>query len=197
MIRIFEQGHEDFSSMGLGEIQPLSCVVREEQGGAYELEIEMAMDEQTRYDRLLNGRVLQVPVPAMTTPLIKTLDVTVTEFWRTNGSVKLYSKKTDVMGTNQTVTVPAQYAPDEVGTGFVLIRAAYSETSRKRSSPFLNSTTPSPGTRSNPVRSGTNCSGSIGRRRTPRRCACAPGHGTSTTTSWVWPLRPVNCPPWA
>ena len=127
MIRIFEQGHEDFSSIGLGEIQPLSCVVREEQGGAYELEIEMAMDEQTRYDRLLNGRVLQVPVPAMTTPLIKTLDVTVTEFWRTNGSVKLYSKKTDVMGTNQTVTVPAQYAPDEVGTGFVLIRAAYSE----------------------------------------------------------------------
>ena len=127
MIRIFEQGHEDFSSMGLGEIRPLSCVVREEQGGAYELEIEMAMDEGTNYDRLMNGRVIQAPVPAMTTPLIQTLNVTVTEYWKTNGGTKLYSKKSDVLGTYETVTVPAQYEPDEVGTGYVLVSAAHTE----------------------------------------------------------------------
>ena len=103
IIRMFEQGHEDFSSMGHGVIQPLSCSVREEQGGAYELDIEMAMDEATQYDLLVNGCVLQVPVPAITTPLIRTLNVTVTEYWKTIRSGKLYSQKSDVLGDGNRV----------------------------------------------------------------------------------------------
>ena len=125
MIRIFEQGHEDFSSMGLGEIRPLSCIVHEEQGAVYDLELEMMMDDATQYDRLMNGRVIQAPVPAITTPLIRTLDVTVTEYWKTNASAKIYSQKSDVLGTYESYTVPAEYEPTYVGTAFVMVHEAY------------------------------------------------------------------------
>lgn len=108
MIRIFEQGHEDFSTMGLGEIRPLSCVVREELGGAYELDIEMAMDDEQQYDRLMPGRVIVVPVPSITTPAVKAFDVTSTEKYKLLGSTKMYSQPSDVMGTTETVSVPSR-----------------------------------------------------------------------------------------
>ena len=126
MIRIFEQGHEDFTNMGLGEIHPLSCVVHEEQGGAYELELEMPMDESGHYDRLKSGRVLVVPVPSITTPAVRVYNLDKTEYWKTTGSVKLYTQKSDVLGAYETVDVPAQWDAQEVVPDFTLVREAYS-----------------------------------------------------------------------
>lgn len=103
-ILIYERGFEDFSTMGLGEVRPVSCVVHEEQGGAYELEMDHPMDESGRWDLLRNGRVLRVPVPAKTTPHIQMQGLTGREVWKCTVKTDVYHMPTTSMGSQ--VTVP-------------------------------------------------------------------------------------------
>jgi len=103
-ILIYEQGFEDFSTMGLGEVRPASCIVHEEQGGAYELDMDHPMDESGRWDLLRNGRVLRVPVPAKTTPHIQMQALASREVWKCTTEAEVYSMPTTEMG--QTVTIP-------------------------------------------------------------------------------------------
>lgn len=109
-IYIFEQGYEAFDSFGLGQLFPITCVVREEQAGNYDLELVHPMDEAGRYHLLKNGRVLKVPAPAVTTPAIRTEGVGSREVWKTTASARVYSQPRTTLGSQ--VTVPVSPPPE-------------------------------------------------------------------------------------
>ena len=107
-IWIYEQGHEDFSTNGLGSLIPARCETKEEQNGAYELELDHPIDEDGLFSLLKTGRVIKVPVPAQTTPLIRMPAMTSYEVWEVISAAKVYTKITSTLGSTVTVEVPAQ-----------------------------------------------------------------------------------------
>ena len=110
MIWIYEQGFEDFSTNGLGQLHPVRCHLSEEQAGAYELELEHPIsDDLLSWELIKTGRVIKVPVPAQTTPLIHMEGAAGYEVWKTNRATKVYTKKTTSMGTRVTQESPDPY----------------------------------------------------------------------------------------
>ena len=106
MIWIYEQGHEDFSTNGLGSLLPARCEIKEEQNGAYELELDHPIDKDGLFSLLKTGRVIKAPVPAQTTPIIRMPATTSYEVWETSAKAKVYTKKSTALGTTVSVTVP-------------------------------------------------------------------------------------------
>ena len=107
MIWIYEQGHEDFSTNGLGSLLPTRCEIKEEQNGAYELELDHPIDEDGLFSLLKTGRVIKAPVPAQTTPIIHMPATTSYEVWETAAAAKVYTKQSTSLGSSTSVTVPA------------------------------------------------------------------------------------------
>jgi len=128
MITIYEQGYEDFSTMGMGQLFPTACVIHEEQGGAYELELEHPMDEDGRYSLIMAGRVIRAPAPSRTTPLVTAGGLADREIYTANEKINLYSKATTSMGSTVTVEVPAQYDTTIIRPGVVHLQDAFSTT---------------------------------------------------------------------
>ncbi|HOE01426.1 MAG TPA: hypothetical protein PKI64_10295, partial [Kiritimatiellia bacterium] len=106
MIWIYEQGHEDFSTNGLGSLLPARCEIKEEQNGAYELELDHPIDKDGLFGLLKTGRVIKAPVPAQTTPIIRMPATTSYEVWETSAKAKVYTKKSTTLGSTISVTVP-------------------------------------------------------------------------------------------
>ncbi|HQC53548.1 MAG TPA: phage tail spike protein, partial [Lentisphaeria bacterium] len=106
MIWIYEQGHEDFSTNGLGSLLPARCEIKEEQNGAYELELDHPIDKDGLFGLLKTGRVIKAPVPAQTTPIIRMPSTTSYEVWETSAKAKVYTKKSTTLGSTISVTVP-------------------------------------------------------------------------------------------
>jgi phage minor structural protein len=121
MIMIYERGYEDFSTMGLGKLLPTSCVIHEEQGGAYELELEHPMDEDGRYALIVPGNVLKVPAPARTTPLVTAGGLADREIYTANEAVNLYSMATTSMGSTISSTTPT-FDPTSIKPEVVRVR---------------------------------------------------------------------------
>ena len=70
MICIYPADCSDFSSNGLGIVQPQSCTVTETLNGEWELTLEHPIDEEGRWTRLAEGNILRAPVPAAMTPQV-------------------------------------------------------------------------------------------------------------------------------
>ena len=70
MICIYPADCTDFSSNGLGIVQPRSCTVTETLNGEWELTLEHPIDEEGRWTRLAEGNILRAPVPAAMTPQV-------------------------------------------------------------------------------------------------------------------------------
>ena len=70
MICIYPADCSDFSSNGLGIVQPQSCTVAETLNGEWELTLEHPIDEEGRWTRLAEGNILRAPVPAAMTPQV-------------------------------------------------------------------------------------------------------------------------------
>ena len=68
MICIYPADCTDFSSNGLGIVQPQSCTVTETLNGEWELTLVHPIDEHGRWTRLSEGNILRAPVPAAMTP---------------------------------------------------------------------------------------------------------------------------------
>jgi len=60
----------DFSGNGLGTISPSSALVKETLNGEYELEIVHPLDENGKWQRLVEGCIVRAPVPSATTPRV-------------------------------------------------------------------------------------------------------------------------------
>ena len=75
MICVYAADCTDFSTNGLGLVTPQSCTVTETLNGEYELTLVHPLDENGKWMRLVEGRILRAPVPAAMTPQMSLVDL--------------------------------------------------------------------------------------------------------------------------
>ena len=68
-ICIYPPTAEDFTTNGLGILNPLECTVEEVAAGKYELELVQPIDNTLRWAQIANGCIIKVPVPMRESPL--------------------------------------------------------------------------------------------------------------------------------
>lgn len=76
MICIYDALSGDYTGNGLGVLAALSASVTEQAGGAYEAELVIPVTDDLKWRLPQVGRVLRVPVPAITTPGLELAHVT-------------------------------------------------------------------------------------------------------------------------
>ena len=76
MICIYDVLSGDYTGNGLGVLTVLSASVTEQAGGAYEAELVIPVTDDLKWRLPQVGRVLRVPVPAITTPGLELAHVT-------------------------------------------------------------------------------------------------------------------------
>lgn len=88
MIYVYNADCTDFSSNGIGTLMPESAIVTETLNGEYELTLIHPLDETDKWKRLVEGRILRVPVPAGITPQVDLIRQTSvgTEIYRVSTS---------------------------------------------------------------------------------------------------------------
>ena len=91
MICVYAANCTDFSNNGIGPVQPTSCKVTETLNGQWELEMTHPIDEDGRWLRLQENRIIRAPVPAATTPKL-TIDIAQSE--TTTTTVNIYKVST-------------------------------------------------------------------------------------------------------
>ena len=93
MITIYDERATDFSGNGLGVLTPESCQVTHRLNGNYEVTLVHPIDDRGKHFKLMEGRIIKVPVPAGRTPRmhIAATEQVETEIWRvyTGGDVRL------------------------------------------------------------------------------------------------------------
>lgn len=70
MICVYPANCTDFSTNGLGLVEPQSCTVTETLNGEYELTLVHSIDDYGKWTRLTEGNILRAPVPAAMTPQV-------------------------------------------------------------------------------------------------------------------------------
>lgn len=89
MITLYEKTATDFTGNGLCGLSPVSCVVKETAGGAYELQMQHPIDDDGKYALLTEERLIKAPVPKTVIP--ETV-LPALYSWRVKTSTTLYSK---------------------------------------------------------------------------------------------------------
>ena len=85
MICVFPWDATDFSGNGAGMLSPSLCTVTETLNGEYELTLEHPLDDGGKWQRLQEGRILRVPVPAAVTPQVRLISQESYQIYKTNG----------------------------------------------------------------------------------------------------------------
>ena len=84
MICVFPADAEDFTGNGAGMLAPTKCEVSETLNGEYELVMEHPLDDRHKWQRLQEGRILRVPVPAAATPQVNLVSQESYQVYKTN-----------------------------------------------------------------------------------------------------------------
>ena len=84
MICVFPGDAEDFTGNGAGMLAPTKCEVSETLNGEYELVMEHPLDDGQKWQRLQEGRILRVPVPAAATPQVDLVSQESYQVYKTN-----------------------------------------------------------------------------------------------------------------
>ena len=84
MICVFPADAEDFTGNGAGMLAPTKCEVSETLNGEYELVMEHPLDDGHKWQRLQEGRILRVPVPAAATPQVDLVSQESYQVYKTN-----------------------------------------------------------------------------------------------------------------
>jgi phage minor structural protein len=71
MICVYSPDAIDFSTNGIGPVAPKTCTVTETLNGEWEVEMDHPIDAFGKWQRLVLGRIVRVPVPAAETPRIE------------------------------------------------------------------------------------------------------------------------------
>lgn len=71
MITIHDAKGDNLASLGYGALTPTECIVREEAGGMYELELTQPITEDGRHLLIASHRIIRVPVPVRESPLVQ------------------------------------------------------------------------------------------------------------------------------
>lgn len=94
MITIYDKNATDFTTNGLGTIDPISCTVKAgKNSNLGECTLVHLIDEKGKFKKIEVGNILRVPVPAAYTPAVKYAGQTQTstEIWAVNTSgIRLY-----------------------------------------------------------------------------------------------------------
>ena len=61
MITIYSATETNFTTMGLGTLAPISCAITEDINGQYELDMQHPIDEDGKWKRLVNDRIIKAP----------------------------------------------------------------------------------------------------------------------------------------
>ena len=77
MICVYPADCRDFTTNGNGTLTPISATVTETLNGEYEVQLEHPIDAEGKWQRLVEGCILRVPVPAGFTPAITVREQTV------------------------------------------------------------------------------------------------------------------------
>lgn len=120
-ICIYPPSTEDFSTNGLGILQPIECTIEEEAAGKYELELVHPIDSTQRWAQIQNGCIIKAPAPVRESPLYEiSQDITEGEsvmvkrkVYKTNTS-RMYLRKEPKVNTTKLTSLP-------VGTEVVLL----------------------------------------------------------------------------
>jgi len=64
MITIYPAKWEDFSTLGLGTLEPSECEIEERAGGLYELRLRQPITADNRAFLLKNDRIIRAEAPA-------------------------------------------------------------------------------------------------------------------------------------
>jgi hypothetical protein len=111
-ITIHEWDSDDYTTGGLGWLQPLECTLNETLNGMYELTLSMPFVDK-RAELLKAGRVLVADVPVAETPEIAMSESECTdkgEIWKTKAKITMLTapkkgKKVKVLAKGQEVTM--------------------------------------------------------------------------------------------
>jgi phage minor structural protein len=71
LICVYLPDATDFTTNGIGPVDPFACSVTETLNGEWEVEMEHPIDDFGKWQRLATGRIIRVPVPAAETPRIE------------------------------------------------------------------------------------------------------------------------------
>lgn len=99
MITLYEKTATDFTGNGLCGLSPVSCVVRETAGGAYELQMQHPIDDDGKYALLTEERLIKAPVPKTVIP--ETV-LPALFSWKTNKDTPLYAKMPQIPYNKET-----------------------------------------------------------------------------------------------
>ena len=91
MICVYPADCTDFSNNGLGAVNPTSCTVTETLNGEWELTLVHPIDERGKWQKLTDGGILRVPVPAAMTPQI---NLVTQQYQTTTYDVEVYKVST-------------------------------------------------------------------------------------------------------
>ena len=110
-VKLFAPKETVFTGNGLCVLSPLSCVVTEEAGGEYELEMEHPIDEFGKWELLREDYIIEAPIPPTYIPEVH---MPPWETWMTNKETDLYTTlpsytKTKT-GVDAVVSNPTQFS---------------------------------------------------------------------------------------
>ena len=91
MIYVYPADCTDFSNNGLGAVSPTSCTVTETLNGEWEVTLVHPIDERGKWQKLTDGSILRVPVPAAMTPQI---NLVTQQYQTTTYDVEVYKVST-------------------------------------------------------------------------------------------------------
>ena len=66
MIHVYDRNNTDFDKMGNAILSPVSGKLKQVAGGSYDLTMECALDPEGKWEHLVPGAILKVPVPEET-----------------------------------------------------------------------------------------------------------------------------------
>ena len=89
-IPIYEADADDYATNGLGLLSPTECTVEEVANGMYELTLVQPITNNTRWDKVINGRILKAACPVRESPIyeinIPTETVATLQIYKVNTS---------------------------------------------------------------------------------------------------------------
>lgn len=88
MITIYQGNAQDFSTLGLGTLEPAECTIEEKAAGLYELTLRQPIDADNRAFLLAVDRIIKAPAPVRETPQVTIggtgVQTVVRDIWKVN-----------------------------------------------------------------------------------------------------------------
>lgn len=117
-INVYKPDETDFSHNGLAVLNPSKCIVSEEAGGSYELEMDYPIDEYGKWELLQEGCIIKAPIPPTYIP---ETSMPPWSLWMTNKATTMYSTLPTYTKINPSVETASTWNKDKNYQAGVLV----------------------------------------------------------------------------